>query len=87
MFTDNDAGALAREGWLWSLQSRGYISEDGTEYIEMKRWADLAFVCPECDLHDTARYSIMFKEYKWMPLSALGDPYIRIDRLRIVDER
>jgi len=87
MFTDSSTSGWARDGWFWQLQSRGYTSEDGTEYIEMERWASLAFICPECDLTDTARYSILFKEYKWMQLSTLDNPYITIDRLQIVDER
>jgi len=84
----NDTKEWAREGWVWHAgSSRGYISDDGTEYIEMERWVHLSFICPECDLYDTARYSILFKEYKWMQLSTLDNPYIWIDSHHIVDER
>jgi len=83
----NDTTTWGREGWFWGRGSRGYISEDGGEYIEMERTRHLSFVCPACDSHNTARYSIVYKEYEWMPILSLNDPHISIDRLNVVEYR
>ena len=81
----NDTTTWGREGWFRSMQTRGYVSDDGTEYIEMERLSSVSFICPACDSHDTARYGIMYREYEWMPIASLGDPHISIDRLNVVE--
>jgi beta-lactamase regulating signal transducer with metallopeptidase domain len=82
---EHNINQLMRDGWGLNFSSRGYVSAEGIDYIELHRIAALSFTCPECDAPDTARYSIAYTEYAWFPIESLANEYIDINMLQIVD--